>query len=113
MGDIVKAIVRRSGKLHYLSREISLFVFQNGWSKLANNVGKDNCYILMPLVSTGSCEVTVEEQSTGRRTTARLDVGFKLMLSGRSLLWLPPQSSVVCVVLGAGMDKGEKCDGKI
>lgn len=102
ISDIVKTIVPRPGKVHYLSRGVSLLVFQSGWSNLADIKGKDNCCILIPVAVEGSGEATIEERSTVRRTTAKFEINSKLIISGRSSLWLPPQSKVVCVVLGAG-----------
>merc|ERR1711964_380299 len=102
ISDIVKTMVRHPGKVHYLSRRVSLLVFQSGWSELAEIMGKENCYILIPSVIKGSGEVTIEERSTGRRTTAKFELNSKLIIRGSSSLWLPPQSKVVCIVLGAG-----------
>jgi hypothetical protein len=68
-------------------------------------VGEGDCLILIPVAILGSAEGRLEEQTRRRQTTVTFDVKSKLFISGRCVIYVQPESMVVCVVLSIGKDK--------
>ncbi|KAL5346627.1 hypothetical protein ACLOAV_008334 [Pseudogymnoascus australis] len=64
--NIIKDIVPRPEKNYYLSKIIRLLVFQSGLSDLEELVDKDDCIILIPVL-TASVNGSLEERATGQR----------------------------------------------
>lgn len=105
-------------KTFYIAREVQLRVFQNGWSDMAQLVGKNDCIVLIPVAISGSAgasgsaetsvsaEAWVQETAGQRKTTLKLSKNSENMIAGRCSIWMPEQTKVVCVVLCISKNKG-------
>jgi len=98
--DIVDALTTPPTKPYLLSRSVQLLVFQSGWSNLG-----DNCTVLIPVAMSGTIEAIIEEQTSRRRTTFTFTPNCEVMISGKSSIWIPGNSKVVCIMLGIGIRK--------
>ncbi|CAD6452365.1 f77eaddb-ac7d-443e-be13-e5aad7689fce [Sclerotinia trifoliorum] len=108
IANIVALIVGRPRKTLHSSRGVALLVFQNRTSNLEKIVGKENCGIFIPVDIAGSGEATLEEtvlKETNRRTIFKFQTGSELLIIRRCSIWLPAQSTVLCVVRCARKDK--------
>ncbi|OBT82440.1 hypothetical protein VE02_08925 [Pseudogymnoascus sp. 03VT05] len=102
--NIIKDIVPQPEKNYYLSTIIRLLVFQSGLSDLEELVDKDDCIILIPVL-TASVNGSLKERATGQRIPFTFETESELVISGRCSIHLQPQSKAVCVVLSIGRDK--------
>jgi len=98
--DIVDALATPPTKPYLVSRSVQLLVFQSGWSNLG-----DNCTALIPVAMSGTIEAIIKEQTSQRQTTLTFTPNSEVMITGRSLIWIPDNSKVVCIMLGIGIAK--------
>jgi len=61
--------------------------------------------VLIPVAMSGTIGATIEEQTSRRRTTLTFTPNSEVMITGKSSMWIPADSKVVCVMLGIGIRK--------
>ena len=94
MLEVVTAFVNPPAKPYSIANSVQLLVFQSGWSDLG-----ENCSVLIPVAMSDAFEATVQSQTSGRQTTLTIVQNSEVIISGNSLIWIPENSKVVCVLL--------------